>query len=435
MRGPDVRLPLPGSRGQAYVDRLAETECPAFTARRKRRAEASGAPNDPIVWASAKGANVVDVDGNVFVDLTSGFGVASVGHGHPRVIEAVRSQSERLLHCLGDVHPSDVKIELLERIAAMMPFAGARTLLSSNGADAVETALKTVALASGKPGVLAFEGGYHGLSHGPLAVCGYSSAFRAPFAEQLNPHVRFAPFPMANAEVAEAIAKVAACIDARTGAILVEPILGRGGVHFPPSGFLAALGELARERGLLVIADEIFVGLGRTGPTLVSASEGLLADVICLGKALGGGVPISACVGRPEVMAAWGEPGGEAIHTGTFFGNPLACRAAIAALDVLHEEKLGARGEALGAAFVEALRERGPARVQEIRQRGLLIGVALDAPGAALVAVRGLLERGYLALPAGADASVVQIVPPLVIEESLLVAAAHALADVLEAGR
>jgi len=431
MRLPSVAAPLPGPLGSEFVERLAATECPAFTARRQRRAELSGAPHDPIVWAEASGANVVDADGNVFVDLTSGFGVAAVGHGHPRVIDAIRVQSERLIHALGDVHPSDVKVRLLEAIAKRMPFAGARTLLSTSGADAVEVAIKTAMLVTKKPGVLAFLGGYHGLSHGPLAACGYSAAFRAPFAEQLNPHVRFAPFPDESAEVATAIAAVEANLDDSIGAILVEPALGRGGVRFAPPGFLAALSGLAKSRGLVLIADEIFVGLGRTGVPLMSVAEGLDADLICLGKALGGGMPISACVGKPEIMAAWGDPGGEAIHTGTFFGHPLSCAAALAALDVIDDEHLGARAIELGRVFVSTLEAKAPPHVTAIRHRGLMIGVQLDAPGLGLGVVRGLLEVGYLALPAAPDASVVQIVPPLVIHGELLEDAANALADVL----
>lgn len=430
---PTVRNPLPGEVGRAYVDRLAATECPAFTARRKRRAEASGAPHDPIVWTEALGSNVVDADGNVYVDLTAGFGVASVGHRHPRVVEAVRAQSEKLLHALGDVHPSDVKIRLLEKLASLAPFEGARTLLALNGADAVETALKTVTLASKKPGILAFEGGYHGLSHGPLAVCGYSAAFRAPFREQLNPHVVFAPFPRATDDVEAALDAVFACVRDDVGAILVEPILGRGGVWLPPPGFLRGLGERARARGLLVIADEIFVGLGRTGSTFRSVSEGLVPDVLCVGKALGGGLPVSACVGRPEVMAAWGSPDGEAIHTGTFYGHPLGAAAALASLEVIESEGLAARAAEVGARFRASLESRGMAHVREVRGAGLVLGVQLDAPGLSLTVVRSLLEKGYLALPAGADASVLQLVPPLVIEERLLDAFADALSAVLGA--
>lgn len=430
---PRVTRPLPGPVGKAHVDRLAETECPAFTARRKRREEATGAAHDPIVWAEATGSNVVDTDGNVYVDLTSGFGVASVGHGHPRVLDAVRVQGERLMHALGDVHPSDVKIRLLEAIAQRMPFAGARTLLSCNGADAVETALKTAMLASKKPGVLAFVGGYHGLSHGPLAVCGYSEAMRMPFAAQLNPHVSFAPFPSPDTDLALALAAVESAIDETIGAILIEPALGRGGVHFAPKGFLAALSALAKSKGLVLIADEIFCGLYRTGSLLVSIDEGMTPDIVCLGKALGGGMPISACVGTPEVMAAWGTSEGEALHTGTFFGHPMACAAALAALDVFETERLGERALELGALFTRRLMERGPRHVTAVRARGLMIGLQLDGAAKALVAVRMLLERGFLALPAGADASVVQIVPPLTIDAELLVEAAEAVSDVLGA--
>lgn len=432
-RPPEVRTELPGRAGRAYVDRLAETECPAFTARRKRRAEQTGAPHDPIVWAEARGVNVVDTDGNVYVDLTSGFGVAAVGHGHPRVLDAVRVQSERLVHGLGDVYPSDVKVRLLERVAALAPFAGARVLLSLSGADAVETALKTARLASGRPGVLAFVGGYHGLSHGPLAVCGYSEAFRRPFADQLNPHVTFAPFPADESAVEGALAAADAAFEAGVGAVLVEPILGRGGVVLPPPGFLATLSARAHARGVVRIADEIFVGLGRTGVPLVSVVEGFEADLLCLGKALGGGLPVSACVGRPEIMAAWGDPSGEALHTGTFFGHPLGCAAALAALDILEDEDLGARAVARGAAFRAAVEGASPKGVVALRGRGLLFGLELGAPGAALAVVRALLERGYLALPAGADARVVQVVPPLVISEARLAEAAEALVAALGA--
>jgi 4-aminobutyrate aminotransferase/(S)-3-amino-2-methylpropionate transaminase len=191
---PVLRAPaggFPGPRSRAATDQLAQTECPALTTRRARRGERSGAPQDPIVWARARGANVEDVDGNVFVDLSAGFGAASIGHSHPRLLERVRAQSERLIQALGDLHPSDVKIALLGRLTQLVAFPS-RVMLGLSGADAVEAALKTAMLFTGKPGVVAFEGGYHGLSHGPLAACGYSAEFRTPFAPQLNPHVAFA---------------------------------------------------------------------------------------------------------------------------------------------------------------------------------------------------------------------------------------------------
>lgn len=194
-RLPEVRAPIPGERGARWVEVIARTECPSLTTRRARRAERSGAPNDPITWVEARGANVRDADGNVYVDLIAGFGVAAVGHAHPEVVAAVQRQAAVLPHALGDVHPSEPKIRLLERLADASGLGEARVVLGLNGADALAAAMKTAVLATGRPGILAFEGGYHGLMYGPLSLCGFSADFRDPFAAQLNPHVRFAPYP------------------------------------------------------------------------------------------------------------------------------------------------------------------------------------------------------------------------------------------------
>jgi 4-aminobutyrate aminotransferase-like enzyme len=170
---PAVSAPLPGALGTRLVEQLASSECPALTQRRARRSERSGAAQDPIVWAEARASNVVDADGNRFVDLSAGFGAAAIGHAHPRVVQAVQAQTARLMHALGDLQPSDVKVALLTRLAQLAPFDNARVMLGLSGADAVEAALKSALLFTKKPGVLAFLGGYHGLSHGPLAACGY----------------------------------------------------------------------------------------------------------------------------------------------------------------------------------------------------------------------------------------------------------------------
>ncbi len=435
---PRVAAPLPGPRAAALVDALARTECPALTARRARRAESSGASHDPIVWARARGANVEDVDGNVFVDLTSGFGAAAVGHGHSRVVAAVHAQTERLLHALGDVHPSDVKVALLSRLAGLAPFPEARVILGISGADAVEAALKTAMLSTRRPGVLAFTGGYHGLSYGALAECGYQAAFRAPFVEQLGRHVTFAPYPAAGGaeSLEQALAAVARAWDAAplpVGAVLFEPAQGRGGVVFPPRGFLAGLAELTRERGALLIADEIFTGLGRCGATWLSVAEGVVPDLVVTGKALGGGMPVSACLGRREVMNAWGAPGGEAIHTSTFLGHPLACAAALATLEVMENEQLAVRAVRVGEPFRDRLRDKLAAHacVRSVRGVGLLLGVELDGGARGLRLVRRLLERGYLVLPAGPDARVLSLTPPLSIETELLDGFAAALGEAL----
>lgn len=432
---PDVRTPLAGERGRALVDALAASECPALTARRARRAEQSGAPHDPIVWTRAHGVNVWDADGNRYVDLTAGFGAAAIGHGEASVVRAVQGQAERLMHALGDVHPSDVKVALLARLAALAPFGDARVMLGLSGADAIAAALKTAALHTKRAGVLAFEGGYHGLEYGALAACGYSAAFRAPFAAQLNPHVVFAPYPDASTgiDAAAALAAVERAWDAggEIGAVVVEPVQGRGGVFVPPRGFLAGLSALCARRGALLVADEIMTGLGRCGAMLRSVADGAIADLVCLGKALGGGMPVSACLGRAQVMAAWGDPTSEALHTGTFFGNPLGCAAALAAIEAIEAGALCERAQHSGAWLQDTLRARIGARVRGVRGAGLLVGIELASGAIGLRVVRGLLERGYIALPAAADARVVSLTPPLTIERELLEGFVGAFDDTL----
>lgn len=432
---PQVQGAWPGAASQHATDRLSLAECPALTQRRARRSERSGAPQDPIVWAEARGSNVVDVDGHIYVDLSAGFGAACVGHSHPRVVQTLQRQSARLIHALGDLHPSDVKVDLLERLIRLFG-EPSRAMLGLSGADAVEAALKTALLFTGRPGVIAFDGSYHGLSHGPLAACGYSAAFREPFAAQLNPHVQFAPYPRSAGELSRSLDAVAAALSgSNIGAVLVEPILGRGGVYVPPAEFLPELARLCRTHGALLVCDEVLAGLGRTGSWLASHAAGVRPDLVCLGKALGAGMPVSACVGRLEVMQAWGDPGREAIHTGTFFGQPLACAAALTCLDILQDQALAERSLQLGAALVadlETVRTRRP-QLREVRGRGLLIGLQLDSPAQGLTLMRALLESGYITVPAGADASVLSLTPPLTITPAQLRGFVTALDASLEA--
>ncbi|MGE0787296.1 MAG: aspartate aminotransferase family protein [Sandaracinaceae bacterium] len=433
---PEIRTRVPGPRSVALVERLARTECPALTMRRARRAEASGASTDPIVYAAALGANVRDVDDNVYVDLCAGFSVAAVGHAHPRVQDALRAQTGTLIHALGDVFPSDTKIALLEALVEWVPFE-ARVILGLNGADALAAALKTAVLATGRPGVLAFSPGYHGLMYGPLALCGFSDDFRAPFAEQLNPHVRFARYPLVERELDASLAEVDAILDdprARIGAVVVEPALGRGGLRFAPPGFMAALRARADRAGALLVVDEIFTGFGRTGARWACPDE-VVPDLVCAGKALGGGMPISACFGKAEVMAAWGQPDQIPIHTATFAGHPLGCAAALASLQVIEDEGLVARAAEEGAALSASLRHRVGEHpcVRDVRGRGLMIGVELRDGRAALRTVARLLERGYLVLASGPTGAVLQITPPLTIDRALLDAFVDVLPEVLDA--
>ena len=399
-------IPGPGSRG--WIDRLAQRECPAITARRSRRAGALGqAHADPVVWEEALGANVQDVDGNTLVDLTAGFGVASVGHRHPHVVAAAQRQLGALPHAMGDAFPDPTRIRLLEALAEKTGLD--HGILGSSGSDAVEAALKTARIATGRDGVLAFEGGYHGLSYGALAATHYKAAdFRTPFQGQLGPHVTHLPF----GSVPDSLEGI--------GAVLVEPIQGRGGMRCPPPGWLAALADLCRSSGALLVLDEIYTGLGRTGRWFAFQHEDVLPDLLCVGKGLAGGFPISACMGKREVMESWGASTGEALHTQTFLGNPVGCAMALACLEVVDTENLVQRTEEEGARFAERLGRFGP-----VRGRGWMLGLEVeDAPRLS----RDLLELGWIVLPAGERAEVLAIIPPLNIAPVVL----DGFLDVLE---
>jgi 4-aminobutyrate aminotransferase/(S)-3-amino-2-methylpropionate transaminase len=386
-----------------------------------------------IVYATATGANVTDVDGNRYVDLAAGFGAELVGHGHPAVRRALALQSERLLHALGDVHPSDAKIALCERLAALHPEPDAQVLVGQSGSDAVSAALKTAVLKTNKTGVIACAGAYHGLGYGPLAACGLRPSYREPFAAQLNRRVSFVAYPDTperGAAVLEEVTRLLTAGESDVGAILIEPVLGRGGVVVPPPGFLAELGRLAGEHGALLIADEIWTGLGRSGAWLRSVAEGARPDLICLGKGLGGGLPLSAVVGRRSVMAAW-RRADEVVETSTFAGAPLACATALATLDALGREKLVERSARLGAAWLAEISAalRGLERVS-VRGAGLMLGIDLGAhSGAALAAVRSLLERGFIASTGGGAREVLVLTPPLTVSEPQLQAATGALVE------
>ncbi len=431
---PKVIVPPPGPVSRQLAARLSAVECPAFDARRAARAAASGAEQSPIVYASGRGSNVIDVDGNRYVDLVAGFGALLLGHAPKRVARAVEAQSERLWLALGDVYAADVKVALCERLARLLPEPGARVMLGLSGADAVTAALKTAVLATGKSGVLAFHGAYHGLSYAPLAACGLHDAFRAPFAAQLGSHVTFLPYPATESALDACRMQVRATLESgRFGAVIVEPILGRGGCVVPPAGFLPALREACDAAGALLVADEVWTGLGRTGATLASVAAGVLPDLVCLGKGLGGGMPISACVGRARFMEAWGAHGGSAIHTATHFGAPLACAAASATLDALSLEKLDVRAREVGERWALALVERTQGQgVNAVRGRGLMVGVELEGGGARALAVsRALLLRGYLVLTGGARGDALTLTPPLNIDEPLLGGFTSALAEAL----
>ena len=422
---PELVVPPPGPSSRTWLTRHAHVAAPMGPA------PLPGPPSG-IVYATGRGSNVTDVDGNRYVDLAGGFGSLLLGHGHPAVQRVLGLQADRLLQALGDLYPADAKVALLERLARLYPKPNAKVLLGQSGSDAVSAALKTAKLATGKPGLVAFTGAYHGLGYGPLAACGLREGYRAPFAGELNPNVRFVAYP---GDAASAEHSLESC---RTelqrgdvGAVLIEPVLGRGGVVVAPDGFLGTLQRLTHDAGALLIADEIWTGLGRAGSWLSSLSQDALPDLLCLGKGLGGGLPISALIGSEIAMLAWRrEP--EVVHTATFAGAPLAASTAIATLDVLGKEQLPERAAELGERYLDALRSalcRLPA-VREVRGRGLMLAVDLgERPGSASELMRGLLGQGYIVTTGGGKREVLVLTPALNIAENVLFGSVDVIAS------
>lgn len=422
---PLIRVPPPGPSSRTWLVRHAHVAAPMGPI-------LPPGPPGGIVYATGRGSNVTDVDGNRYVDLAGGFGALLLGHLHPKVARVMRLQSERLLQALGDLYPSDAKIALLERLTKLYPQPSAKGILAQSGSDAVSAALKTAKLATGKPGVLAFTSAYHGLGYGPLAACGLRESYRAPFSEELSRYVSFAPYPIDDVAAEQSVEQCRGALrSGDVGAVLIEPVLGRGGVVAPPSGFLSALSQLARERGALLIADEIWTGLGRAGSWLSTVAEGVVPDLVCLGKGLGGGLPISALLGSAEVMQSWRREA-EVVHTATFAGSPLAASTAIATLEVLGREELPERAASLGARFVSELQTAllGSAQVREVRGRGFMIGVDLgDRPGRASQLMRRLLQAGYVTSTGGGQREVLVLTPALNIDEGVLFSAIPVIAE------
>ncbi len=405
---PVLATAVPGPRSRALAKRLGAVES---------RNVICVDPEPPIFWERASGSNVWDVDGNRFVDLTAAFGVSNAGHAHPRISQAVAEQAKRLMHGLGDVHPSPVRLELLEALVRHYPGGvPARAILGSSGSDAVEMALETALLATGAAGVVAFEGAYHGVSLGARDVT-WRPIFREPFAARLPGLTAFARFGEA-----QDVRRAARDCGARVGAVLVEPIQGRGGERIPPDGFLSELREICDAEGWLLIADEVYTGFGRTGRWFACDHEGVIPDLLCVAKGLASGMPISACLGRAETMDAWPTSDGEALRTQTFLGHPPSCAAALASIAVLEDEKLVEHAADLGTIALARLRERcaGRPEIRDVRGRGLLLAVEVDTAERADRTCARALASGLIVLPSGDDGRVISICPPLCIDRSLL---------------
>ncbi len=400
----------------------------------------------PIVWERAKGMRVWDDAGREYLDFTAAFAVAAAGHANPRIVAAGQRQMARLLHAMGDIHPHALKAELARELSRItfqrLAKRTGKTIFCSSGFEAVEAALKTAHLATGRTRIIAFEDAYHGLGYGSLNAT-WRSDFRAAFRRQIGGFASFLPFPRARADLAKLEPRLAAELRKhKVGAILVEPIQGRGGTNIPPPGFLKLLRNACNKHGALLICDEVYTGFGRTGRWFASEHFGVTPDILCLGKALTGGFPLSACVGSASVMdRAWPQSAGEAIHTSTFLGHPVGCAMALASLRELDSRNLPKRSAEMGRLFLDELRRLakrlGQARCQA---RGLGLMVALElfhddgAPAAdiALAATRRLLDDGFILLPEGDPANILSFTPPLTVGKSHITKLIRALAQALE---
>ncbi|PYL00251.1 MAG: aspartate aminotransferase family protein [Verrucomicrobia bacterium] len=352
-------------------------------------------PDDswPIIWERARGVHVWDAEGKKYLDLTAAFGVAAAGHANPRVVKAGQRQMSKLLHAMGDVHPHALKAALARELSRITferwsknkvraredARPTGKTIFCNSGFEAVEAALKTAMLATGKGGVIAFQGAYHGLGYGALNAT-HREHFRSRFRAQLGGFGCFVPFPKSGAlekgsdgvvgktratpplhhsttplkQVENEIRKLFRQVP--IGAILVEPIQVRGGIHIPPADFLPLLRQICDEHGALLILDEVYTGFGRTGKWFACEHSAVIPDLICLGKALTGGFPLSACVGRADWMdAAWPASTGEAIHTSTFLGHPVGCAMALAQIKEIARLKLVQSSAKLGPILLETL--------------------------------------------------------------------------------
>jgi 4-aminobutyrate aminotransferase/(S)-3-amino-2-methylpropionate transaminase len=401
----------------------------------------------PVYIEEAGGGILVDVDGNHLIDLAAGIAVTSVGASHPKVVAAIQQQAERFTHTGFLVTQYDVALQVAERLNSLTPGDfEKRTGLFSTGAEAVENAVKIARTYTGRDAIVVLSHAYHGRTLLTMTMTAKNVPYKEGFGP-FAPEVYRVPSPYpyrwtgAGVDIAqEAFDQLVDQITTQIGAhnvaaIIVEPIQGEGGFIVPPEGYLAKVAQFAKDNGIVFVADEIQAGLGRTGRLFAVDHEGVVPDLITTAKALAGGLPLSAVTGRAEIMNA--VPAGGL--GGTYSGNPVACAAAVAALDVLVEEDLPGKAkriEELVKPRLEALMGEG-SYVGDVRGRGAMLAMEFVEPGtktpcpdAAKKVAAYANERGVLTLTAGTYSNLIRLLPPLVIGEDLLLDAL----DVLEAG-
>jgi 4-aminobutyrate aminotransferase/(S)-3-amino-2-methylpropionate transaminase len=441
-----------GSLGYAEpmaATRTIETEIPGprsrALAQRELRAVARPLHGHlPIFAARAENATITDVDGNVFVDFAGGVGVINAGHAHPSVVAAIADQAARFVHTDYTIVPYETYVELAERLCLLAPIDGeTRAAFFNAGTEAVENAVKLARLHTGRPGVIAFEGAFHGRT---LLSMTMTSRFH-PYKTGMGPYapeVYRAPFPSAyrGPSATEALARLERMFEThvpagRIAAIVFEPQLGEGGFVPAPAVFVEGLRELADRHGIVLVADEVQTGFGRTGRMFAMEHFDVEPDLITVAKSIAAGLPLSGVIGRAEVMdgAHIGAIGG------TYIGNPVAQAAALAVLDVFEEENLVARADLVGGQIRERLlswQERWP-QIGDVRGLGAMLAMELvrdpgtkePAPDLAARTIEAALARGLILLKAGLSDNCIRVLCPLTIEEAVLEDALAAWEDAL----
>ncbi len=383
--------------------------------------------------ARASGSWLETVDGERYLDYSCGIGVTNTGHAHPRVVAAITEQAALGIHLQQNVVYHQPGLELHRRLPGRFPNPAGGTdyglFLSNSGAEAVEAAVKLAKYVTRRPNVVAFRGGFHGRTHGTMALTSSNVKYRAHY-EPLMSGVHFVPFPYplrmggpdaALAATLEAIDELFATLVAPddVACFIVEPVLGEGGYVVPPDGFLPALREIASRHGILLAVDEVQSGYARTGRFFATEWTDATPDIVIMAKGIASGLPLSGILAPRAMLDQWGP----SAHGGTYGGNAVSCAAALATLDVIDDERLADRAEQLGTRMLDALRERadGHANVAEVRGRGLMIAIEFAEPGTlapradlAKALLAAALDRKLVLLSCGTRGQAVRVIPPLV---------------------
>lgn len=358
-----------------------------------------------VEW-EAQGSIITDIDGKEYIDCLGGYGVFSLGHRHPKVIEAVKKQLD-LMPLSSKVLFDKPMADLAALLAEITPGDLCYSFMVNSGTEAVEGALKLARIHTGRLGIVATVNAFHGKTFGALSATG-RELFRQPFQPLLS---GFSHVPFGD------IAAMAAAVDDNTAAVIIEPIQGEGGIIVPPDDYLPAVRQICDRHGALLICDEVQTGLGRTGKMFAVDHYGVVPDILTTAKALGGGVmPIGAFTARPAVWENYITA--PFLHTTTFGGNPLACAAAVAAIEVLRAEGLVARAADTGAYMLAGLKQLAqdyPDVIREVRGRGLMIGLDLVKEGIGGLLMSELINRGILAAYTLNNPKVIRVEPPLII--------------------